>query len=86
MSNIYEDCIDKWGISPQMMMMQEECAELIVEISHHLRGRKSNVVEEIADVQIMINQMKEIFGKEIVQLEMDRKLERIRKRLNNELG
>jgi NTP pyrophosphatase (non-canonical NTP hydrolase) len=48
---------DVWD---QLNQLQEECAELIVAINHHRRAKKSdtmaNLVEEIADVSIMIEQ------------------------------
>lgn len=36
----------------------EECSELITAISHKHRGRDHNIAEEIADVEIMLDQLK----------------------------
>ena len=36
----------------------EECSELIQAISHKHRGREHNIPEEIADVEIMFEQLK----------------------------
>ena len=36
----------------------EECAELIQAISHKHRGRKHNIPEEIADVEIVLEYLK----------------------------
>ena len=56
-----KQAIDLWGIDSQFRMLQEECAELIVATSHLLRNRSTsemiNVIEEIADVLIMIQQV-----------------------------
>lgn len=57
---ILKDAIDTFGIKNQLDMLQEECAELIVAISHYKRGRHGstiNLSEEIADVHIMMNQI-----------------------------
>lgn len=47
-----------FGVEHQWRMTQEECGELIVAINHNLRGRGSvdAVIEEIADVLIMVEQ------------------------------
>lgn len=46
-------------------MAQEECGELIVAISHYQRARGTinDLIEEIADVEIMLGQLKIIFNK-----------------------
>jgi len=60
---IYEKAIEKWG-DKQIIVAMEEMAELIKELSKHLRGRenKKEITEEIADVEIMIEQLKLMFG------------------------
>lgn len=56
--------IDRWGIKLQMGMLMEECAELIQATHKVLRGWKkeripwANFAEEIADVEIMLDQIK----------------------------
>ena len=49
--------INTYGASAQESLAAEECAELIQAISHKHRGRPHNIVEEIADVQIMLEQL-----------------------------
>lgn len=59
-NSIIESAVKKYGTEEQMRMLEEECAELIVATSHFLRGRESGkdeVVEEIADVLIMCEQI-----------------------------
>ena len=42
----------------QEIVAIEECSELIQAITHKHRGRKHNLAEEIADVEIMLEQLK----------------------------
>ena len=78
-----------YGKEPQMGVAQEECAELIQAISKIRRKGETvkalaNLIEEIADVNIMCAQLEELFGvRASVALRMhqklDRQLERIAK-------
>lgn len=66
-STAYKKAVKKWGNDLQLTMLQEECAELIQAVSKVRRyglGYQDdmkfidNLAEEIADVEIMINQAK----------------------------
>lgn len=59
MKSIFERALEIFGKEPQMRKCQEECAEVIVAINHNLLSRVPDtvVLEELADVRIMINQM-----------------------------
>ena len=46
------------GETYQEIIAIEECSELIQAITHKHRGRKHNIAEEIADVEIMLEQLK----------------------------
>ena len=61
--NLYKEAISRFGTSAQIMIAMEECSELIKELSKMFRGETNveNISEEIADVQIMIEQLKIIF-------------------------
>ena len=61
--NIYEQALKAWGATAQLGMVQEECAELIKAINKYWRGKacKADVIEECVDVELMINQMRELF-------------------------
>ena len=49
---------DHYGIKKQMHQLAEECSELAVEASHSARnGTTVKIIEEIADVLIMIEQV-----------------------------
>ena len=59
---IYDERIktiaDHYGIKKQLRQLAEECSELAVEASHSARkGTTVKIIEEIADVQIMIEQI-----------------------------
>ena len=62
-NEIYKKAIEKWGVSLQLVMAIEEMSELTKEISKHLRGKldKNKIAEEIADVEIMMEQLKILF-------------------------
>jgi len=74
---IYSKAIKKWGIEAQLIKSMEEFAEVIKECSKYiLETHKlgmathetiTNLIEEIADVEIMIEQIKlmEFGGKNI---------------------
>ena len=55
---ILKTAIDTYGAELQEITAMEECAELIQAISHKRRGREHNIAEEIADVEIMLEQLK----------------------------
>ena len=80
---LYKKAIEKWGELPQINMVYEECGELLTALARFLRGRASNpeVITEIADVQIMMEQMAVLFGQFEVAAEKERKLERLKERL-----
>lgn len=81
--------IAKYG-EKQLDIAQEECAELIQAISKWKRygdtNAKLNVIEEVADVTIMLEQIKIMFGitEEILQDEIDFKLDILAKKMEEE--
>ena len=63
----YSDIIETFGIERQCRQAMEECAELIQAINKAVRypddpKRIVQLVEEIADVKIMILQLEEMFN------------------------
>lgn len=83
----YRQLIHKYG-EKQIIVAIEELSELQKELCKALRGKENqeNIIEEIADVEIMIVQMKMYFC--ITQAEIEeikeKKLERTRERLLKE--
>ena len=83
---LYEQALMLWGEKLQIGMAIEECSELIVELSKHLRFGLSSphcgVIEEIADVEIMIEQLKHIFDcDKSVEIVKNKKLVRLEERI-----
>lgn len=66
----------------------EECAEFISVISRSKRFdrsvNKNDICSEIADVIIMMEFMKHIYGSELVESEIEKKVERIKDRYYND--
>lgn len=81
--DVYIDAIKKYGSDHQLNMLHEEMGELIVAISKYRRNpcekTITNVQEEIADVQITIDQAKLIYGKKQVEEFIEKKTERLKK-------
>lgn len=81
---IYKDALKEWGPELQIVMVFEEMAELQKELSKNLRGveNSTSIAEEIADVEIMLEQMKALFE---VESQVDKfkmhKLGRLKARL-----
>lgn len=63
-------------------MAIEEMSELTQALAHAFRGRDHNVIEEIADVMIMCEQLSVIFGKSEVKKHKTAKLNRLYTLLN----
>ena len=55
---------DHYGFESQSKMLVEEMAELTKEVSKHWRGEKNHlfIAEEVADVEIMLEQTKYLLG------------------------
>jgi len=84
---VYKGALDKWGAEPQITMVFEEMAELQKELCKDLRGKKvtGNIAEEIADVEIMLNQMKILYDiEDLVEFNKENKLRRLKDRIESE--
>ena len=84
---IYEAALNKWGKENQTRMMFEEMAELQKELCKEARGEDNTdaIAEEIADVKIMLEQMTILHNcKDMVEMQMERKLQRLKERLEGE--
>jgi NTP pyrophosphatase (non-canonical NTP hydrolase) len=83
---IYQECIQRWGLISQLDMTVEECAELIKAVNKWKRGKGTfnDMVEEAVDVQLMINQIKSTVNSDVWQELIDRKLTRLRKIMEDE--
>ena len=83
--NIIKQAVKTYGEDAQLWMVIEEMSELAKEICKRKRGKKNyvEIADEIADVCIMIEQLKYICGipEKMVQERIDFKIERLRERL-----
>ena len=86
--NIYSLALERYGPSTQIDVMIEECAELIKALCKWKRQMPGterhkalqNIQEEMADVTIMLEQMKYIFGDpaEAISVKLKRLDERLK--------
>jgi NTP pyrophosphatase (non-canonical NTP hydrolase) len=81
---LYQEVTDKWGVDAQLDVAIEELSELIKEICKRKRGYPNinNLAEEIADVEIMVEQLRFIYESEYcisdrVDIWKDYKLKRL---------
>lgn len=60
----YRAAVETHGKTSQLVMAMEEMSELTKELSKNMRGQKnvSAISEEMADVEIMLEQLKVIFS------------------------
>lgn len=91
--NILEKAVEKYG-EKQLDQAQEELAELIVAISKYKRAAANNsnkemtitnIIEEIADVRIMLKQVMMLLDIEEFEVKNEEisKLNRLKKRMLN---
>ena len=85
---LYNDSLSALGIGNQVFMVMEETGEMLNALAKANRGRvtKEEVITELADVSIMMEQMAVLFGYEDFKAEKERKLNRLRERLENYKG
>lgn len=85
---LFKKAIEKWGVVAQTEMLMEESIELALALRKYLRKKDSlsllHVGEEIADVEIMISQIKLMNQGLSVEIEKCKlnKLERLERRIN----
>lgn len=63
--NTYERAVAVWGKEAQMLQVIEEMSELTKEILKNVNRKKDNLaelIEETADVEIMLEQLKCCYG------------------------
>jgi NTP pyrophosphatase (non-canonical NTP hydrolase) len=79
---VFTTAIEKYGIEAQIGMAQEEMGELLVAINHLRRKRIpwKNFIEEVADVYIMMRQLRHMDEKLFDKI-YHRKVKKIRKKL-----
>lgn len=83
---ILKKAIDTFGENAQQDMVIEECSELIKAILKYRRNNSAsnckNIIEEIADVEIMCEQLKMMFEcEDEVNKQIEYKINRLKARL-----
>ena len=84
---IFQKAVNLWGEQSQTLMLFEEMAELQKAILKYWRdvGSFGDVVEEIADVRIMLDQIELMLGCSAdVQYEREKKIKRLEKLVKGE--
>jgi len=83
-TEVLNTAIKEYGMSAQMDMCIEECSELIKALLKYRRNEDrqalENICEEMADVQIMLDQMRLLFGDTIKKAQY--KIKRLAERLD----
>ena len=83
---MYDGIVQIWGADSVRKMVFEECGELINALAKAYRGRATDedVISELADVQIMTEQMANMLGQDAFDKEKERKLGRLLERLRRD--
>lgn len=84
---IYRQAMDSWGEVSQAMMVMEEVGEMLDKMGKAHRGRlkdRMEIITELADVTIMMEQWASYFGWDEFCAEKERKLKRLKERLNKD--
>jgi len=80
---VLQQAILEFGDTAQITMAIEECAELINVLCKQCRKRVNtqDIITEIADVTIMMRQLSMMYGEFPVEVEIKRKINRLRERI-----
>lgn len=84
---ILQQAIDTWGVDAQCEMLLEECLELALALQKdkRTRGNKEekfdSIIDEIADVTIMIKQAHRIYPIDLINERIAFKMNRLKERL-----
>jgi NTP pyrophosphatase (non-canonical NTP hydrolase) len=83
--SISQQAVEAFGEEYQASIVQGECGELIAALTRYFtqdRGDLSEIIEETADVEIGIDQLRYIVGDDLVDEAKAKKLERLQRRIN----
>jgi hypothetical protein len=82
-NQVYREALRQWGLDFELQMLASECSELIHAALESVRvcDVTSNLFEEIADVEIMCEQIRMAFGDKEVDDWKRIKLERLARRV-----
>ena len=76
---------EKWGTDLQLVVVVEECSELIQAIAKHQRGLLNfgELALEVADVEIMLAFMREYLGDDAIDDAVSMKTKRLERRVSD---
>lgn len=84
---LFDKAIQRWGVSAQLLMVLEEMSESQKEILKNINRGKDNldaIIDETADVEIMLAQLKHIYQiQKQVEERIPVKLAKVRARLED---
>lgn len=75
------DVIDKFGVKNQMLKAIEEMSELTQALIKHINSETNNVEEEIADVLIVVEQLRLIYNNNNIEKFIDYKIKRLKEKM-----
>ena len=81
---IYRAALSKWGPDLQMGMAMAEAGELIAALGRFVMQRRDSseeIIDEIADMEIMLGQLRMIFSDDRVDVRKEMKLKRLEGRI-----
>ena len=85
---LMQQALDQWGLTAQIGQAVEECAELIVALQKHVNRTPrtvsiDNIMDEIADVEMMLAQMRLALGfdDDALRKRIEYKFEKLRRYL-----
>lgn len=83
---LYRRTLKKWGEQAQFDQVIEECAELTTALLHYRRDKAdaSTVIDEMADVILMLGQLRWMFGVAEVECALKRKRAKLEDLLSQE--
>lgn len=76
---IMEKAVETWGVEDQFMMAIGECGEFVTLAGRHVQGRldKEQIIDEVADVLVMMHQMALIYGEQEVRDRIEFKMNKV---------
>lgn len=85
--DIYERAMKQWGERSQVTAAIEELCEAASALTRHLNRKTTtpyDVATELADAEIMLEQMRLYFPESLIEAEKRRKISRLAERLNDD--
>lgn len=81
--NLYQKCLDKWGVKRQIRQSMGECGEFIADAQNYTRNKVTleKMMGEAVDVHIMMMQMRELDPKLFDRLKQET-LQRIEEKVS----